>query len=103
MRRGSAALPTRYADGMASTIRKSPRAEAESPAAQLASLISKFNAKEQKLIRAVRSAMRKWLPAAHELVYDYKTFFVITYSPTEKPYDGIVSIAARPDGVRLYF
>ena len=35
-------------------------------------------------------------------MYDYGTFFVIGYSPTDRPTDGIVSIAARPDGVRLY-
>lgn len=70
--------------------------------AQLRSLIEKFDPEDQKLIRSVRSAVRKRLPAANELVYDYNTFFVIGYSPTERPTDGIVSIAARPDGVRLY-
>ena len=46
--------------------------------------------------------MRKRLPAATELLYDYKTSFVSGYSPTEHPRDGIAAIAARPDGVRLY-
>ena len=46
--------------------------------------------------------MRKRLPTANELVYDYDTFFVIGYSSTDHPTDGIVAIAARPDGVRLY-
>lgn len=46
--------------------------------------------------------MRKRLPTANELLYDYKNFFVIAYSPTDHPTDGIVSIAARADGVRLY-
>ena len=72
------------------------------PEAQLRSLIGKFDPKDQKLIRAVRSAVRKRLPAANELVYDYRTFFVIGYSPTENGIESIVSIAARPDGVRLY-
>lgn len=72
------------------------------PAALLRVLFEKFDAKDQKLIRSVRSAVRKRLPTANELVYDYKTFFVIGYSPTDQPTDGIVSIAARPDGVRLY-
>jgi hypothetical protein len=53
-------------------------------------------------MRSVRSAVRKRLPTANELVYDYHTSFVIAYSPTERPTDGIVSIAARADGVRLY-
>ncbi len=75
----------------------------DTPEAQLRSLIEKFDPKDQKLIRAVRSAVRKRLPTANELVYDYGTFFVIGYSPTDQPLDGIVSTAARPDGVRLYF
>ena len=77
-------------------------ADAGTPEGQLRSLIEKFDLKDQKLIRAVRSAVRKRLPTANELVYDYESFFVIGYSPTDRPTDGIVSIAARPDGVRLY-
>jgi hypothetical protein len=46
--------------------------------------------------------VRKRLPTASELVYDYKTFFVIAYSPTEQPPDAILATAARKDGVRLY-
>lgn len=72
------------------------------PAAQLRSLIEKFDPKDQRLIRSVRSAVRKRLPTANELIYDYRSFFVIGYSPTEQGIDGIVTIAARPDGVRLY-
>jgi len=72
------------------------------PEAQLRSLIEKFDAKEQKFIRSVRSAVRKRLPTANELVYDYKSFFVITYSSTDHPMGGIVTTSARPDGMRLY-
>ena len=72
------------------------------PEAQLRSLIEKFDPKDQKLIRSVRSAVRRRLPSANELVYDYNTFFVIGYSSTEHPTEGIVSLAARADGVRLY-
>jgi hypothetical protein len=74
----------------------------DTPEAQLRSLIEKLDPKDQKLIRSVRSAVRKRLPTANELLYDYKSFFVIGYSPTDRPTDGIVSIAARADGVRLY-
>jgi hypothetical protein len=72
------------------------------PEAQLRFFIGMFDPVEQKLIRAVRSAVRRRLPTANELVYDYGTFFVIGYSPTEHPMDGIAAISARPDGVRLY-
>ena len=72
------------------------------PEAQIRSLIEKFDLGYQKFVRSVRSAVRKRLPTANELVYDYGTFFVMTYSSTDHPMGGIVSIAARPDGVRLY-
>jgi hypothetical protein len=73
------------------------------PEAQLRSLIGKFDAKDQRFIRSVRSALRKRLPTANELLYDYRTFFVIGYSPSEHGIESVVSIAARPDGMRLYF
>src|SRR6266571_2512621 len=50
-----------------------------------------------------RDDVRKRLPTANELVYDNYNFFVIGYSPTEKPSDSIVSIAARANGVGLCF
>jgi hypothetical protein len=70
---------------------------------QLTAFIRKFAAKDQRLIRAVRAAVRKRFPTAHELVYDNYNFFVIGYSPTERPSDAIVSIAARANGVGLCF
>jgi len=71
--------------------------------ARLRSFIAKFSAKDQKLIRSVRRAMRRRLPAANELVWDNYNFFVIGYSPTERPSDSVVSIAARANGVGLCF
>jgi hypothetical protein len=73
------------------------------PEAQLQSLIEKFDPEGQKLIRAVRSAVRKRLPTANELVYDYGFSLVIAYSPSEHGIEGILSISARTDGVSLYF
>src|SRR5271166_5806378 len=70
---------------------------------QLQSFISKFDPKNQALIRAVRKALRKRLPAANELVYDSYNFFVIGYGPTERPSDSILSIAAGANGVGLCF
>ena len=70
---------------------------------QLKSFIAKFEPKHQRLIRAVRAALRKRLPAAHEMVYDNYNFFVIGYSPTERPSDAILSIAAGASGVGLCF
>lgn len=52
---------------------------------QLKSFIGKFDAKDQRL------------------VYDNYNFFVIGYSPTERPSDSIVSITARAGSVGLCF
>ena len=74
-----------------------------SPEAQLRSYIDRFDPKDQKLIRAIRAAVRKRFPTANELAYDYSSLVVISYSPTEQGIDAIVAIDARKDGVRLYF
>jgi hypothetical protein len=70
---------------------------------QLKAFIAKFTPKDQQRIRAVRRSLRKWFPRATELVWDNYNFFVIGYSPTERPSDSVVSIAARADGVGLCF
>ncbi len=76
---------------------------AASPEAQLDVFIAKFDTEDQKLIRSVRKTMRKRLPTANELVWDNYNFFVIGYSPTERPTDAPLSIAARANGVGLCF
>lgn len=68
---------------------------------QLKAFIDKFSPEDQRLIRAVRRALRKRLPSAHELVYDNYNFFVIGYSPTERPSDAILSIAAQANRLSL--
>jgi hypothetical protein len=70
---------------------------------QLAAFIRKFSAPDQRLIRAVRDTLRKRFTTANELVYDNYNFFVIGYSPTERPSDAIVSMAARANAVGLCF
>jgi hypothetical protein len=73
------------------------------PEAQLRSFNERFDPEHQKVIRSIRAALRKRFPTANELAYDYSSFFLISYSPTDRPYDAIVSIAARADRVDLYF
>jgi hypothetical protein len=43
------------------------------------------------------------MPRANELAYDYPSSLVISYSPTDRGIDAVVSIAARADRVDLYF
>lgn len=73
------------------------------PERQLAGFIAKFEPKMQALIRAVRRALRRRFPTANELVWDNYNFFVIGYSPTERPSDSVVSLAAAANGVGLSF
>jgi hypothetical protein len=73
------------------------------PARQLAGFIAKFDPALAKRIRAARSAVRRRLPTAIELVYDNYNFFVIGYSATERASDAIVSVAANAKGVGLAF
>lgn len=70
---------------------------------QVEGFIDKFEPAHRTLIRAVRRILRKRMPSAHEMVYDNYNFFVIGYSPTERPSDAIVSIAAAANGVGLCF
>ncbi len=73
------------------------------PEAQLEGFLGRLEPAQQKLMRSLRTAMRKRFPTANELAYDYGHSVLISYSPTERGMEGIVSIATRDDGVRLYF
>jgi hypothetical protein len=71
--------------------------------AQVRTLITNFAPAHLRLIGAMRRWLRKRLPTAHELVYEYRDFFVISYSPNEHGYEGVLGIRASANGVRLYF
>jgi hypothetical protein len=71
--------------------------------AELGRLIAKFAPAHQRLIGAMRRWLRKRLPTAHEVVYEYRDCFVISFSPGERGYEGVFAIRASADGVRLYF
>lgn len=80
-----------------------PAAARRTAEAQLRGLIAKFAPVHQRLIGAIRRWLRKRLPTAHEVVYEYKDCFVVSYSPNERGYEGVLAIHASADGVRLYF
>jgi hypothetical protein len=73
------------------------------PSSQVASFIAKFDPANAKLIRACRTAMRKRVPSANELVYDNYNFLAIGYSASERPSDCVFSLAAGSNGVSLSF
>ena len=71
--------------------------------AQVRGLITKFAPAHQRLIGATRRWLRKRLPTAQEVVYEYRDCFVISFSPSERGYEGVFAIRGSADGVRLYF
>ena len=70
--------------------------------AELRSLMTKFAPAHERLVGAVRRWLRKRLPTAHEVVYEYRDCFVISLSPSEHGYEGVFAIRGSAEGVRLY-
>jgi hypothetical protein len=72
---------------------------------QLASFFAKYEPAIVKLGKALRAKLRARLPGLFEIVYVYESqnALVISYSPTERGYDGLCSIALYPNRVNLYF
>ena len=70
---------------------------------ELRRLIVKFAPANQRLIASMRRRLRKRLPTAHEVVYEYKDFFVISYSPNDHGYEGVLGLRASAEGIRLFF
>src|SRR5262245_36494213 len=78
-------------------------AERRAAEAELTTLIDKFAPAHLKLIGTIRKALLKRLPTAHEVVYEYRHNFVISYSPSGAGYEGVFGVRGSADGVRLYF
>lgn len=70
--------------------------------AQLREVIEQFAPGHQRLVVAARRWLRKRLPTAHEVVYEYRDNFVISWSPNDKGYEGVFAIRGSAEGVRLY-
>lgn len=83
--------------------RQSEQPQSDDAESRLREFIEKFEPEHQTLIRAVRRKLRKRFPTAIEMAYDNYNFFVIGYSPTERPSDALVSIAAGASGIGLCF
>ena len=95
--------------------RRSAQVEAEVPGgtqsaaarrsaeAELKTLITKFTPTRLRLVAAVRRSLLKRLPTAHEVVYEYRDCFVVSYSLSGHGYEGVLAIRGSAEGVRLYF
>jgi hypothetical protein len=74
-----------------------------SPEQQLALFIEKFTPEIASLTNQILAKMRARFPTSFELVYDNYNALAIGFSPTERPSDGIFSIAVFPRWVSLFF
>jgi hypothetical protein len=72
---------------------------------QLASFFAKYEPAMARLGKALRTKLRARLPGLFEIVYVYENqnALVISYSPTERGYEGLCSIALYPNKAHLYF
>jgi len=73
------------------------------PAAQLKAFVGRFAEPTRRLLSELRTALRRRLPHAHELVYDNYNFFVIAWCPSERVSDAYFSLGADAHGVNLFF
>src|ERR1700675_3903670 len=80
-------------------------AERRSAEAQVRTLIANFAPAHLRLIGAMRRSLRKRLPTAHQVVYEYHNLgaVVISFSPNDHGYEGVLGIRADANGVKLYF
>ena len=72
---------------------------------QVASYFAKYEPAMAKLGKTLRAKLRARLPGLSEVVYVYErqNALVISYSPTERGYEGVCTLGLYPNGVRLYF
>ena len=72
---------------------------------QLASYFAKYEPEMARLGKALRAKLRARLPGLFEIVYVYENqnALVISYSPTERGYEGVCSISVYPHLVKLGF
>jgi hypothetical protein len=87
------------------TVGTQPAAERRAEEAQLRTMIDTHAPTHLLLINALRKSLQKKLPTAHEVVYEYGNLgaVVISYSPSEHGYEGVLAIRASADAVKLYF
>lgn len=95
------------ASGRSSKVEAGTQSAAERRAAEaeLGALIDKHVPAHARLIAAMRKSLRKRLPTAHEVVYEYENLgaVVVSFSPTERGYEGVLGIRADANGVKLFF
>lgn len=87
----------------AATSSTQSAAERKASEGDVRRLIDTFSPENLRLVVAMRRVLQERLPTAHEVVYEYRDCFVITYSPSVRGYEGVLAIRGSQEGVRLYF
>ena len=72
------------------------------PKAQLDGFIARYSPDVAKLGRAAIARMRKFLPAAHVLVYDNYNALAVGFAPGERSSAAVFSIVLYPRWVSLF-
>jgi len=72
---------------------------------QLDGYFARYEPETVKLGKALRAKLRARLPGLFEIVYLYErqNALVISYSPTERGFEGVCSISLHPSSVKLGF
>jgi len=74
-----------------------------SPSAQFSAFLSRFPPEIVALVKRCLPKLRRAFPVSYEIVYDYSPSLVMSFSMSERGYEGLVTIAIFPSCVRLYF
>lgn len=77
-------------------------ADRRSAEGELRGLVARLAPAHAALVGTVRRSLQKRLPTAHEVVYEYSDCCVISYSPNEHGYEGVLAVRASAKGVELY-
>lgn len=82
---------------------QAPKPSAAAVRKQIDGFIAKYTPEVEREARLARAALRKWMPAAVELVYDNYQFLVFGFGPSERAGEAVLSLALTPRWVTLCF
>ena len=74
-----------------------------SPSAEFSAFLSRFPPEIVALVKRCLPKLRRAFPGCHQLVYNYSNSLVVSFSMSERGYEGIIALAIFPGWVRLYF
>jgi hypothetical protein len=70
---------------------------------EIESFVTRYSAEIATQLRRARAELRRLVPNGYELVYDSHNALIFAYGPTPKASQLVISIAAYPEWVTLFF